>query len=83
MSTVTDRGTQIYNQRLRSTLETPDNQGRLVAVEVVSGDYELADGPDYLPALLRLRGRHEDAQVYILRIGYPAAFSRGIRWKPQ
>lgn len=69
------RGQEIYEIRLRTLLETEENIGRIVSIDIESGDYEVAD--DLLIAGRRLQQRHPDALMYGKRIGYNAVFSVG------
>ena len=64
------RGVAIYQSRLRSELETSDD-GRVVAIDVESEEYEVADTT--VEAMCRLAARHPEAQVWIERIGCRAA----------
>lgn len=61
------RGQAIYDEQVRPLVEA-DNQGRIVAIDVDSGVYELAD--DTLSAAERLLARRPDAQVWFVRIGH-------------
>lgn len=68
------RAWAVYYQH-RSEIETDENIGKLVAVEVQTGDYEVADqSPE---VLLRLRTRHTDPACGLIRIGYKQAYKRG------
>jgi hypothetical protein len=63
------RGTEIYEQQLRPRLAA-GNKGRYLAIDIETGDFELADtGMD---ASDRLIARKPDAQIWGLRIGYKA-----------
>jgi hypothetical protein len=66
------RGTQIYEERLRPSLE-PHRNGEFIAIAVEDGDYEVASTS--LEAGISLRKRHPDAVFYIARIGYPYSVS--------
>ncbi len=66
-------GESIYQTRLRATLETGENIGRLVSIDVETGDYEIGD--DLLVSGKNLRERHPDALLYGVRIGYNAVFA--------
>ena len=68
-------GRQIYEERLRDLLETAVNIGRIVSIDVASGDYEVAD--ELLAAGRRLQERRPDAQIYGKRIGYNAVYAVG------
>ena len=70
-----ERGQAIYNSRLRQQVETPENIGRLIVIDVNSENYEIAD--EGLIAGKRLRQRYPDAAMLCLRIGYEAVYSLG------
>lgn len=70
------RGTELYDQQVRPVVEA-GNQGRIVAIDVESGEYELAD--ESLTAASRLVARCPDAQIWCVRIGYPAVHRFGPR----
>ena len=55
------RGQEIYESRLRTLLETEENIGRIVSVDVKSGDYEIGD--DLVSAGRRLQMRHPDSTM--------------------
>jgi hypothetical protein len=55
-------------ERLRSAVETPDNIGKLIVMDVESGDYEIDELG--IQASRRLHARHPGASFYALRIGY-------------
>jgi len=70
------RGREVYEQQVRAQVES-GNQGRIVAVDVDSGDFEVAE--DSLAAASRLLARRPDAQIWCVRIGYPAVHRFGAR----
>lgn len=70
------RGTVQYEQHVRSQVEA-GNHGMIVALDVDSGTFEVAD--DTLTASQRLLARHPDAQIWCVRIGYPAVHRFGPR----
>jgi len=69
------RGAEIYEEQLRIRVETPENIGRIISIDVESGDYAIAD--DLISAGDRVRARHPDAPMYAARIGYDAVFALG------
>jgi hypothetical protein len=72
------RAKDLYERRIREKVEASGaNEGRFVAVDAESGDYELAD--DALGAGQRLRRRRPEASVYLMRVGHPTAFRLGGR----
>ena len=70
------RGQEIYEQRLRAQIETEENIGKLLSIDVETGDYEIGDDRT-LDAPLRLHQKHPGAAVYTLRIGYNAVDALG------
>jgi hypothetical protein len=70
------RGTEIYEQQVRPIVEQ-GNHGRIVAIDIETGEYELAESP--LLAANRLYERLPDAQPWIVRIGHPAVYRIGPR----
>ena len=72
------RGDEIYQQFVRAAVE-PGNKGRIVAIDIESGAYEMAD--DVLAATKRLYARCSAAQPWVVRIGHPAVHRFGPRVK--
>ncbi len=70
------RGEDVYEQRLRAQLE-PDKDGKIVAIDVDTGEYEVAE--KVLAASQRLLARLPDAQVWCVRIGHRAVHRFGPR----
>ena len=79
-----DRAWDIY-YRLRPQIETPDNIGRLILLDLDSGDYEIANDDLGFDASARVRERHPDANLFALRIGYKttASFCGDMERLPQ
>lgn len=63
-------GRSMY-EGLRSEMET-SHWGRVVVLDVNTGDYEIAD--DDLTATLRLKERNPEAVTWGERVGYPAPY---------
>ena len=72
-------GRAIYNEKIRHRL-APGDEGRLVVIDVESGDYEIGD--DDLTATLRLRERRPNAFTWAERVGYPAPYHMGTKISP-
>lgn len=70
------RGEEIYESRIRSRVE-PGNAGKIVAIDIDSGEFEMGD--DTVAASDRLLARCPDAQTWFVRIGHRAVhrFGRG------
>ena len=72
-----DRAQAIYETELLPQL-LPTAKGKILVLDLQSGDYALGD--DLLEADARLRARHPDAYYhYAFRIGYPAVGRMGLR----
>ncbi|MBD2117268.1 MULTISPECIES: hypothetical protein [Microcystis] len=70
------RGNEIYESQVRSQVEE-GNQGRIVAIDIETGAFELAD--DTITATDHLYERVPDAQPWLIRIGHRAVFRFGSR----
>jgi hypothetical protein len=70
------RGQSLYEQQVRSKVET-GNAGRIVALDVDSGEFELLH--DTLTASERLLERVPNAQIWGVRIGHRAVHRFGPR----
>lgn len=68
------RGREIYERDIRREVESAQ-RGRFLALDVRSGDYEIAD--DDLEASEKLLERRPDALLYGLRVGERAAYRIG------
>ena len=69
------RGTAIYEQQVRPQVEE-GNQGKVVAIDVESGAFEVAE--DTLTASERLLARYPDAQIWCVRIGHRGVHRFGL-----
>ena len=69
------RGQEIYEQKLRRLVEKPENIGKIISIDVDSGDYAIAD--ELLSSGDLLRKRRPDARMYGARIGYDAVYGIG------
>jgi hypothetical protein len=65
------RGEEMYQQKVRPLVEA-GNRGKIVAIDVDSGAFEVDD--DIKAATRRLFARFPDAQIHFIRIGYPAVY---------
>jgi hypothetical protein len=73
---VVDKGTEIYDSRLKQLLE-PDHVGEYVVINVDTGEYEL--DKDRLAASDRAAARHPGARLYATRVGYRTIGRLGFR----
>ena len=70
------RGDEIYQTQVRSQVEA-GNHGKIVAIDIETGAFEVADTP--MVAVDRLYEREPDAQPWVIRIGHRAVFRFGSR----
>jgi hypothetical protein len=70
------RGDEIYETQVRPQVEE-GNKGKIVAIDIETGEFELAD--DTMIATRRLYERLPDAQPWVVRIGYRAVHRYGAR----
>jgi hypothetical protein len=70
------RGDEIYASQVRPQVEA-GNHGKIVAIDIETGAYEVAD--DIVTASERLLARLPDAQTWFIRIGHRAVYHFGAR----
>jgi hypothetical protein len=71
------RGQEIYDRVIRPALR-PEDDGKFVAIDIETGDYEMDQ--DDRTAVERLLRRRSDAQTWLERVGEPAAYRLGGRF---
>ena len=76
MDEVARLGKEHYANHIRKLVETTENIGRLVLIDVSSGDYEL-DQLDDNTAFENLKSRRPDSRIYRIRIGYRSVATFG------
>jgi hypothetical protein len=69
------RGQALYDGQIRAVVETPENIGKQIVIDVETGDYAIDDNG--LAASQRLLSTRPDAALFGLRIGYNAVYSLG------
>ena len=65
---IVQRGKEIYYRDVASVVEA-SNYGRVVALDIRTGEYELGD--DAIKSAAQLRERLPDAVIFFMRVGYP------------
>ncbi|MBW4618003.1 MAG: hypothetical protein KME17_01290 [Cyanosarcina radialis HA8281-LM2] len=69
------RGRELYEQVIRPQVETPENIGKVISINVETGDYEI--GNDLVVTSMRLRAKQADAALWGERIGFDAVYAVG------
>jgi hypothetical protein len=70
------RGQELYEKSIRAKVETEENIGKLVSIDIETGDYEIGED-NSLEAPRRLHAKHPGAAIFTLRIGYNAVYALG------
>jgi hypothetical protein len=74
------RGDAVYDREVAPLTREGDDE-RFVAIDVVSGAFEIAS--DELTAAHGLRARHPDALIWLRRVGVPYLHRFSPRARPQ
>ena len=74
------RGTELYEHGIRQQVEV-DHFGEIVAIDIETGDFEIA--LKTLAAAHRLRERNPAAQIWIVRIGHRGVHRFGFARRPE
>ncbi len=73
------RGDAIYEKKIRPQLEASD-EGKFAAIDIESGEFAI--DADELKACRKLRKRIPEAQIWMVRVGYPYVHRIGGReWR--
>ena len=65
-----------YEAGIREKVEKEENIGKLLSIDVETGDHEVDNDPGFT-AVKQLRIRNPEAQIFTLRIGYDAVYALG------
>ncbi len=71
---ISRRGQILYDQKVRSEIADCE-KGKFLVLNIETGEYEI--DADELTALQRAKTKQNDAPLYMLRIGHPAAYRLG------
>lgn len=69
------RGKALYEQSIRGKVENAENIGRMVIIDIETGDYEVDEVG--IVSAERLHAKHPNARLYGIRIGYNVAEALG------
>ncbi len=65
---IVQHGKGIYERDIKPLVEA-ENKGRIVAIDVCTGEFELAD--DEITSAYLLCARLPEAVIFFVRVGYP------------
>jgi hypothetical protein len=66
---------ELYEGGIRAEIETPENIGKMVIIDIESGDYDI--GESDIQAVQALKKKNPNARLFGIRIGYDVAMSLG------
>jgi hypothetical protein len=72
---VARRATALYESRIRAEVESSETIGKMVIIDIETGDYLI--GENDLQAAHSLRKKNPTARLFGIRIGYDVAVSLG------
>jgi hypothetical protein len=68
-------GQKIYDERIKSIVETPENIGKMLTLDIETGEYRI--GVNSVTEGLELKQKRPLSRLFTLRIGYDAGVSFG------
>jgi hypothetical protein len=72
---VVEAGTKIYEQRIRSLVEMPENIGKMLTLDIETGEYKI--GVNSIEGAIELKQNRPMARLFTLRIGHDVGVSFG------
>jgi hypothetical protein len=69
------RGKELYEKVIRAQVETPENIGKIISINVETGEYEI--GEDLVVTSGKLQTKQADALIWAERIGFDAVYAVG------
>jgi hypothetical protein len=69
------KATNMYADGIQQQVETPDNLGKMLTIDVETGEYFI-DGSG-VDGMMFLKAKRPSARLFTLRIGFSAAFGFG------
>ena len=77
---VARRAREFYESSIRAQVEVAENIGKMVIIDIETGEYEVDETG--LKAAATLRENHPNARLFGIRIGYNVAVSFGSVMEP-
>lgn len=72
---VAQKAQQFYDQEIRQEVEHEDNLGKMIVIDAETGEYEIDETG--VESILSLKQKNPNARLFMMRIGYDAAFGFG------
>lgn len=68
-------GLTLYERKIRSLVETPENIGKMLTLDVETGEYKI--GSNSIEGAIDLKQNRPMARLFTVRIGYKVGVSFG------
>jgi phenylalanyl-tRNA synthetase beta subunit len=72
---VVEQGLKVYEQRIRALVETSENIGKMLTLDVETGEYKI--GVNSIEGAIELKKNRPMARLFTLRIGHDVGVSFG------
>lgn len=72
---ITRSGKELYEKSIRTQVETAENIGKIIAINVETGEYAIGD--DLVITSRQLQAKQADAAIWAGRIGFNAVYAVG------
>jgi hypothetical protein len=69
------KASNMYTDGIQQQVETPDNLGKMLTIDVETGEYFIDESG--VEGMMFLKAKRPTARLFTLRIGYSAAFGFG------
>lgn len=73
---IVNRGERLYRDKFKADFVAL-NEGKLLLIEVKSGEYELTDDEHLTEVFERYNSLHPNAALYLVRVGHNTTHSMG------
>jgi hypothetical protein len=68
-------GQELYERQIRVQVEVAENIGKIVSIDIETGEYEVGD--ELVETSLRSQSKHPHALLWAERIGFDAVYAVG------
>jgi hypothetical protein len=72
---IADKARNMYADGIQQQVETPDNIGKMLTIDVETGEYFIDESG--VEGMMLLKAKRPLARLFTIRIGYSAAFGFG------
>lgn len=72
---IATKASSLYADGIQQQVETPDNIGKMLTIDVETGEYLIDESG--VEGMMFLKAKRPTARLFTLRIGYSAAFGFG------